>query len=326
MNRVDDLPARPGRRLVEPVAEREDGLDETVVDRVHQHGGREPGEGEEHLARAARRPHRRAEPGPERRRPEWVVEHGRPEEVAAVEEDVEAALQSLVLGRIDEIEDVLGEREAEPDRGAVDDPARDPFEDGQAEALAEPADRADRRQQRKPLRGLLDERRRDRVPEDVARGVGEHRPHDPIAGEGDQRRAGRAPADHHRQQPERLAPVGVGQPDQQQDDDRLDDGVADVEARVVQDLGHRLQGRKHRYGPIDKVTVGPGLASVTGPAIRVARSGIEEDGDRRSARNSADSARPVAESRLSTSNVMPVTRHPGWVISDRASARVALAS
>jgi len=250
--RVDDLPANPRRGQLEPVTQDEHGLDQAIVDGVHEGGGREAREREEHALHRARRPCRRAEPRAERRSPERVVEHRGAEEVPPVDEDVEAVVEPLGLGLVHEVEDVLGEGEPEADCGSVDHSGGHTLEDREPEPPPDPADRPDRGEKGEPLGTLLHERGSDRVAEDVARVGREHRLHGAVPGERDQRGAGRAPPRHQREQAERLAFVDVDEPDQQQDDDGLDDRVADVEARLLRTSsvapGWKLERKPSRGG------------------------------------------------------------------------------
>jgi hypothetical protein len=178
---------------VQAVAKDEHELDEPVVDPVDEDRDGESRERQRDARDPVPRPGRESEAGAERRREDGVMKDGRAEEVAARKEDVEAGLEAAAACAVDEEEKVLGEREADADRGAVDDSVGHALEHHHAQATAEPSSRTEDREQREALRDLLDERGRHRVAEDDPRVVAEQLAHGAVADERDRRGAGRAP-------------------------------------------------------------------------------------------------------------------------------------
>ena len=90
----------------------------------------EPGEREDDLEPAPCGPRGEAETRAEGRGEDRMVEDGRPEEVAPADEEVDTGRKPLRLCAVEEEDEVLGQREPEPDRGAVDEPVVESFEDG----------------------------------------------------------------------------------------------------------------------------------------------------------------------------------------------------
>ena len=217
---------------------------------MHEHREEQPDQREGDAPSGLGAPRCEAEAGAEGRGPDRVAEHRGAEEVATVDVDAEGGGEVALLGDAEEVVEVLGEREADPDRGAVDDSIGGAVELEHAEPASRPSGGQERGDQGEALRQLLDDRRRDHRPEDdvdlLARASSR--------GRRCRSRRGwprRSPPEEHREDDrDRLALVEVEEPDQQEDEHGLQEGVGEEEV---------LRGeRVHARHPIPRGSRVPG--------------------------------------------------------------------
>jgi uncharacterized protein len=214
-------------------------LDCTVVKRVHQDCEGQPERRQEDGHEGSADPGHGTEGSAERGGVDRVAEHRRAEWI----DTVSVCLEAADHGVVEQIREILRESEAEPDGGSVDDAVRDAVELTDTDDPREAPREQECGDEREALGELFDWRRRKGGAEDSVDVVAEEATKRSVPDSGKQDGDGRAPDEQQGDREQRFTLVEVEEPNQQEQDARLEQGVHDVDVR-------RREGRQHHLGAV----------------------------------------------------------------------------